>query len=162
MKVMAAAGYGPLESLKLHELPLLEPRHGEVRVRVVASALNPADYKVVLGTLKFLHARNKPLVVGYDFSGTVDAVGPGSRKSPPVTTSLASCRTGPFNRQGAFAEALIARCDEIALKPKSVSHELAAAAATTGLTALQSLRDLGRLRAAAACSSPVSRAASGR
>jgi NADPH:quinone reductase-like Zn-dependent oxidoreductase len=58
------------------DAPVPAPRAGEVRVRVVASALNPADYKVILGTLKFLHARNLPLVVGYDFSGTVEAVGP--------------------------------------------------------------------------------------
>jgi len=53
---------------------------GEVRVRVVASAINPADYKVLLGTVKFLHGRNRPPVVGYDFSGTVDAVGPDVRE----------------------------------------------------------------------------------
>jgi NADPH:quinone reductase-like Zn-dependent oxidoreductase len=54
---------------------------------------------------------------------------------------------GPGNKRGAFAQALIARCDEIALKPARVSHEVAAAAATTGLTAIQSIRDLGRLPA---------------
>ncbi len=77
MKAMTAAGYGPLEQLQSADAPMPTPGRGEVRVRTVASALNPADYKVLLGTMKFLHARNRPLIVGYDFSGTVDAVGPG-------------------------------------------------------------------------------------
>jgi len=75
MKAMAASAYGPLEGLGQIEVPLPTPGRGEVRVRVVASALNPADYKVLLGTMKFLHGRNRPLIIGYDFSGTVDAVG---------------------------------------------------------------------------------------
>ena len=118
MKAIAAPGYGPLERLAVMDVPLPIPGAGEVRVRVVASALNPADYKVVLGTLKFLHARNRPLIVGYDFSGTVDAVGSvGHAACRSATTSSASCPYGPGNRRGAFAESLIARSDEIALKP---------------------------------------------
>jgi NADPH:quinone reductase-like Zn-dependent oxidoreductase len=147
MKAIAAPGYGPLERLVQVEVPLPSPGPGEVRVRVIASALNPADYKVLLGTLKFVHARTRPLVVGYDFSGTIDAVGP-SVTAPSVGDDVFGFLPyGPGNKRGAFAESLVAKCDEIALKPISVSHELAAAAATTGLAALQSIRDLGRLPA---------------
>ena len=147
MKVMAAPGYGPLEALAETEAPLPNPGRGEVRVRVVASALNPADYKVILGTLKFLHARNRPLVVGYDFSGTIDAVGPAVADLAVGDDVFGFLPYGPTNRRGAFAEALLAKTSEVARKPKSVSHERAAAAATTGLTAIQSMRDLGRLAA---------------
>ena len=147
MKAMAAPGYGPLEKITQTEIPLPEPKAGEVRVRVVASALNPADFKVVLGTLKFLHARNKPLVVGYDFSGTVDAVGPGVSDFAAGDDVFGFLPYGPFNNRGAFAEALIASTNEIAKKPNAVSHEIAAAAATTGITAIQSIRDLGKLPA---------------
>jgi len=147
MKAMAAPRYGPLEGLKQMDLPLPTPGRGEVRVRVVASALNPADYKVLLGKMKFLHGRNRPLVLGYDFSGTVDAVGADVSGRSVGDEVFGFLPYGPFNRRGAFAEALIARCDEIALKPKGVSHEAAAASATTGLTAIQSMRDLGRLPA---------------
>jgi len=52
---------------------------------------------------------------------------------------------GPFNRRGSFAEVLIASADEIALKPAGVSHIQAAAAATPGLTAIQGMRDVGKL-----------------
>ncbi|MBK9759474.1 MAG: alcohol dehydrogenase catalytic domain-containing protein [Flavobacteriales bacterium] len=76
MKVMATDGYGPIERLSLMSIPLPEPGKSEVRVRVHASAINPADFKVITGSMKFLHARNRPLVVGYDFSGVIDKVGP--------------------------------------------------------------------------------------
>jgi NADPH:quinone reductase-like Zn-dependent oxidoreductase len=147
VKAIAAPGYGPLERLAQIDAPEPTPGRGEVRVRVVASALNPADYKVLLGTLKFLHARNRPLVVGYDFSGTIDAVGGGVTGLSAGDDVFGFLPYGPFNHRGAFAEALVAKCDEIAVKPRSVSHETAAASATTGLTAIQSIRDLGRLPA---------------
>jgi NADPH:quinone reductase-like Zn-dependent oxidoreductase len=147
MKAIAAPGYGPLERLAQIDAPLPTPRGGEVRVRVVASALNPADHKVILGTLKFLHARNRPLIVGYDFSGTIDAVGPSVTGVSVGDDVFGFLPYGPGNDRGAFAESLIAKSDEIAAKPKSVSHATAAAAATTGLTAIQAIRDLGRLPA---------------
>jgi NADPH:quinone reductase-like Zn-dependent oxidoreductase len=145
MKVMGADQYGPLEQLKLLEIPTPEPGPGEVRVRVVASALNPADYKVVLGTMKFLHARNFPMVVGYDFSGTVEALGPGVDQVKMGDEVFGFLPYAMANRRGAFAEKLVARVDELALKPSGVSHLQAAAAATAGISAIQSLRDLGRL-----------------
>ena len=147
MKAIAAPTYGPLEHLAQIEAPLPTPGRDEVRVRVVASALNPADYKVILGTLKFLHARNRPLIVGYDFSGTIDAIGPDVTAFGVGDEVFGFLPYGPFNNRGAFAEALVAKCNEIAAKPRSVSHDRAAAAATTGLTAIQSIRDLGRLPA---------------
>jgi NADPH:quinone reductase-like Zn-dependent oxidoreductase len=145
MKAIAAPSYGPLERLALVDAPLPIPGRGEVRVNVVASALNPADYKVLLGTMKFLHARNRPLVMGYDFSGTVSAVGPSVTSVSVGDDVFGFLPYGPGNARGAFAESLIARCDEIAVKPARVPHEMAAAAATTGVTAIQSIRDLGRL-----------------
>jgi NADPH:quinone reductase len=145
MRAIAAPAYGSLERLAQIDTPLPIPGRGEVRVRVVASALNPADYRVLLGKMKFLHGRHRPLVVGYDFSGTVDAVGT-SVTGVSLGDDVFGCLPyGPGTNRGAFAEALVAKCDEMALKPRSVSHEIAAASATTGLTAIQSIRDLGRL-----------------
>src|ERR1700678_2273256 len=135
MKAIAAPDYGPLERLAEIDVPMPTPGRGEVRVRVVASALNPADFKVILGTLKFLHARNRPLIVGYDFSGTVDAVGTSVTGISVGDDVFGFLPYGPGNNRGAFAEALIAKHDEIEVKPKGVSHATAAAAATTGLTA---------------------------
>ncbi len=145
MRVMATKQYGPLGQLQVFEIPTPEPDQGEARVRVCASALNPADYKVVLGTMKFLHGRNFPMVVGYDFSGTIEALGPGVDRVKVGDDIFGFLPYGMGNRRGAFAETLIAKIDELALKPSGVTHLQAAASATTGLSALQSLRDLGRL-----------------
>jgi len=147
MRVLATDRYGPLDRLKVVEVPVPEPEEGEVRVRVAASALNPADYKVAQGTVKFLHARNFPMVLGYDFSGTVDAVGRNTGEIGPGAEVFGFVPYSPTNRRGTFAEAVIARADQLAVKPAAVSHVQAAAAATPGMTALQSLRDLGRMQA---------------
>ena len=146
MKAIAAARYGSLDALGPIDAPVPDPKAGQVRVRVHASALNPADYKVVLGTMKFLHGRRFPLVVGYDFSGVVDAAGEGAGfvAGDEVYGFLPY---SPMNNRGAFAELLVADAREIAKKPAGVTHATAAAAATPGLTALQMLRDLGRLGA---------------
>jgi NADPH:quinone reductase-like Zn-dependent oxidoreductase len=147
MKAIAAPTYGPLSTLVEIDAPVPTPGPGEVRVRVVASALNPADYKVILGTFKMLHARNRPLVVGYDFSGTVDAVGPSVTGVSLGDDVFGFLPYSSGNRRGAFAEWLLAESDEMAIKPPGISHAIAAAAATTGLAAIQSIRDLGRLHA---------------
>jgi NADPH:quinone reductase-like Zn-dependent oxidoreductase len=98
--------------------------------------------------VKFLHARKFPMVLGYDFSGTVEAIGRDVSQIAVGDDVFGFLPYSPTNRRGAFAEALIARANELALKPNAVSHAQAAAAATSGLTALQSLRDLGRLHQA--------------
>jgi NADPH:quinone reductase-like Zn-dependent oxidoreductase len=144
MRAMALRKYGHLEDMEKIELPLPEPKKGEVRVRVHASALNPADYKVGLGQVKFLRARRFPMVLGNDFSGVIEAVGENSDWKIGESV-FGFLPYGPFNRKGAFAETLIARTDEIASKPPGVSHIQAAAAATPGLTAIQGIRDAGKL-----------------
>ncbi len=145
MRSIAASKYGSLDNLAPVDVALPEPKPNQVRVRVNASALNPADYKVVLGTLKFLHARNFPMIVGYDFSGTIDACGADVKDFRAGDDVFGFLPYGPGNRRGAFAEMLVADATEIARKPASVTHVRAAAAATPGVTAIQMIRDLGRL-----------------
>ena len=145
MRALAAPTYGPIENLKVVELPLPEPGPGEVRVRVMASALNPSDGKTLLGKIKLLHAKVFPFVVGWDLSGVVDAVGPGQtdlRVGQEVFGFHAYSRTTKF---GALAEFTVLPATQLAAKPANVSHESAAAAATVGITALQALRDCGRM-----------------
>jgi NADPH:quinone reductase-like Zn-dependent oxidoreductase len=145
MKAIAAPDYGPLEALTTIDLPLPSPGRGEVRVRVAASALNPADYKVILGEVKFLHGRQRPLTMGYDFSGTIDEVGADAGGFAIGDDVFGFLPYSLGNQRGAFAEAVVASALAIAKKPGSVSHLIAAASATTGLTAIQALRDLGKL-----------------
>ncbi|CAA9505516.1 MAG: hypothetical protein AVDCRST_MAG96-2195 [uncultured Segetibacter sp.] len=144
MRAIGLKQYGSLDGFAPIELSLPEPRKGEVRVRVHASAINPADYKVALGELKFVHARNFPMILGYDFSGVIEALGEGSEWNIGDAV-FGFLPYAPSNARGAFAEALIAKTNEITLKPTGVSHIQAAVAATPALTALQAIRDIGKL-----------------
>jgi NADPH:quinone reductase-like Zn-dependent oxidoreductase len=98
-----------------------------------------------MGQVKFLHGRKFPMVLGYDFSGVVDAAGEGQTRWKIGDPVFGFLPYGPTNDQGAFAEFLIAHEDRVGLKPASISHDQAAASATAALTALQGIRDKGKL-----------------
>ena len=143
MRAMAAGKSG----VELTEIPKPIPGRGEVRIKVIASAVNPAEEKVISGDFvgRFLHARISPLIVGWDFAGTVDAVGDGVtdlKEGDAVWGHLAFSHS---QRQGVFAEYITVSQEELAVKPENVPFHVAAAAATVAMTSLQSLRDLGRL-----------------
>jgi NADPH:quinone reductase-like Zn-dependent oxidoreductase len=145
MRAMTLKAYGAKDGYVLSDLPSPEPRQRELRIKVHTSAFGPADYKVSRGIVKFLHARNFPMVLGYDFSGVVDATGPGESCWKVGDNVFGFLPYGPSNKQGAFSEFVMARADQIALKPAKVSHAQAAAAATAGLTAIQGIRDQGEI-----------------
>lgn len=145
MRAICLTKYGSIDNLVQIELPKPQPQKKQVLVKVYASALGPADQKVALGTVKFLHGRRFPMVLGYDFAGVVESVGPGETQWKPGDCVFGFLPYGPANNQGAFAEFIVTQADQIALKPDNVSHSQAAAAATSALTALQCIRDQGRL-----------------
>lgn len=133
--------------LSVVQLPDPEPAAGEVRVRVVHAATNPADWKVLGGGFlaAILHGRAAPLVVGYDFFGVVDRVGAGASVAPG--TAVAGFL--PYGREtlrGTYAELVVTRPDRIVAIPDGFDPRVAAAFPTGGATALQGLRDLGRLK----------------
>ncbi len=144
MKAIGVPEAGAFDKLGPVTVEPPAPADGQVEVRVHASAVNPADLKVLRGEFagRVLHARTKPLVSGYDFSGVVERDAGDLHAGDEVYGFLAYSSK---NRQGAFGERVIAERAAIARKPAGVSHETAAAAATPGLTALQALRDLGHL-----------------
>src|SRR5271156_3606086 len=74
MEALCLHSYGePIEVLHLEEVAIPSPASGQVRVRVHACALNPADWAVCAGFLPVPPPRG----IGFDVSGTVDAVGEG-------------------------------------------------------------------------------------
>ena len=95
----------------------------------------------------FLHAKNFPTAIGFDFSGVVEEVGAnvrGRSVGDEVFGFLAYARS---NKQGSFAELVAVSPETVGTKPPGVTHEDAAATATVGSTALQALRGKGRLKA---------------
>ncbi len=140
---MAATGDG----VGMVEIPTPAPGSGEVRVKVIASAVNPGEEKVIGGDFvgRFLHAKTSPLVLGWDFAGTVDALGDGVTDVDEGAAVWGHLEYSPTQKQGTYAEYVTVPRAAFAAKPDDVPYHVAAAAATVTMTSLQSLRDLGRL-----------------
>ncbi len=138
--------YGTPQVLKLEEVAKPVPADDELLVKVRAASLNPLDWHYLSGTPYIVRldagiGAPKDPRMGVDFSGTVEAVG----------KSVQHFKVGDEvfgGRDGAFAEYLTVRESRaVAVKPAGVSFEQAAALPIAAITALQALRDKGKLRA---------------
>ncbi len=140
--------HGTIDSLRIGDIepPKLTPN--TILVRVRAASINPADLKVIRGKDGggFLHAKNFPTAIGFDFSGVVEQVGARAQGRELGDEVFGHLAYSPTTKQGSFAELVAVKPESVGLKPPSVSHEEAAAAATVGCTALQGLRDRGGLK----------------
>ena len=114
----------------------------------IAASVNPADLKVITGKDggRFLHAKNHPTAIGFDFSGTVEEVGANVRGRSVGDEVFGFLAYSFSTKQGSFAELVAVKPDRVGVKPPGISYEAAAAAATVGCTALQGLRERGRLK----------------
>jgi NADPH:quinone reductase-like Zn-dependent oxidoreductase len=143
MKAIRIHKYGGPEVLKYEDAPRPEPQAGEVLVRVHAAGVNPIDWKVREGYMKDLWPHKFPLILGWDLSGVVEEIGTGvSRlKKGDEVYSVPDA-----SRDGAYAEYIVVRASELALKPKSLHHIRAAAVPLAALIAWQSLFDTAQLQ----------------
>jgi NADPH:quinone reductase-like Zn-dependent oxidoreductase len=146
MQAFVYEQYGPPEVLQLRELEKPAPADDELLVRVHAASVNPFDWHMLTGTPYMVRLQAglrgpKGGRLGIDYSGTVEAVGAGVTQFEPGDEVFGG-------RDGAFGEYVTPREDgAVARKPANVSFEQAAAVGIAGLTALQGLRDKGRLQA---------------
>ncbi len=132
-------GYGPHDRIVLDELPVPQPLVGEVRVRVQACGVSFVDLLLARGGY---HVRpTPPFVPGSEFSGVVDAVGPGT------TTSLKPGDRVCGTRQGAWSEAICVREISVFGVADDASFIDTAVLPAPYGTALYALRERGRLRA---------------
>ena len=140
MRAMAATGDG----VEMTEIPKPTPNPGEVRVKVIASAVNAGEEKVIGGDFvgRFLHVKTSPLVLGWDVAGTLDALGDGVTDIDEGAAVWGHLAYSMSQTQGAFAEYVTLPRAALAAKPHDVPYHVAAAAGTVAMTSLQSLRDL--------------------
>jgi NADPH:quinone reductase-like Zn-dependent oxidoreductase len=136
--------YGdPKEVVELRRVPKPALADDQVLVRVRATSINRGDYYMIAAPGILLRPmmggfrRPKSEQIGGDFAGVVEAVGKDVTDFAPGDEVFGS-------RTGAFAEYVAARM--LAKKPANVTFEGAAAVAVSALTALQALRDHGRLQ----------------
>ena len=144
MKAIVRDTYGTPDVLKLAEVEKPELPDDRVLVRVHAASLARGDWYTLSGILVARTAtglrKPKSRLMGGDFAGTIEAVGSEVTEFQPGDEVFGA-------RSGALAEYVAARTSAVALKPAHVTFEEAAAVATSAITALQGLRDKGRLEA---------------
>jgi NADPH:quinone reductase len=122
-------------NLELVDLPLPEPQAGEVRVKVAAASVNGFDLSVAAGRTKAYMEHRYPLVLGKDFAGTVDAVGPDT-DGFDVGDHVFGTVTKEFLGDGSFAEyATVPVKVGIAHLPETVSFVDGAALGLAGSAA---------------------------
>jgi NADPH:quinone reductase-like Zn-dependent oxidoreductase len=144
MKAIVQNSYGSPDVLELKEINKPVPQEHEVLVRVHASGLNAGDVFSMKGSpwlARFSVGFPKPkdYVLGWDMAGIVEAVGPQATRFRPGDEVFAACSS-------TLAEYVCVAEDKLVIKPTNLTFEQAAAVPTAAITALQGLRDAGKLQ----------------
>jgi len=145
MKAIVQNAYGSPDVLKLKEVNQPVAKEIEVLVRVKAAALNAGDIFSMRGSpwlARFSVGFPKPkdYILGWDMAGSVQAIGNKVTRFQPGDEVFAACSS-------TLAEYVCIAEDNLAMKPTNLTFEQAAAVPTAAITALQGLRDAGKLRA---------------
>jgi NADPH:quinone reductase-like Zn-dependent oxidoreductase len=117
-----------------------DPSEGKVLVKVKAAGVNPTDWKISEGYMQQIMPLEFPATLGWDFSGIVEKAGAGVSDIKQGDEAYGRASV-VFGGSGTFAEMALANADNIAQKPKTLSHEDAAGLPTVGVTAWQALVD---------------------
>jgi NADPH2:quinone reductase len=139
MKAIQCQEWGGPETLRLVEVPLPEPKAGEVRLRVKAAGVNFPDALII--QKKYQMQPPLPFTPGSEVAGTVDALGDGVTHVKPGDRVIA------FVGLGAFAEYVCAPAAQTIPIPAALSDEVAAAFTLTYATSHHALFDRAQLRA---------------
>ena len=144
MKAIVITRYGPPDVLQFKEVTKPTPADDEVLIRVYAAAVNPMDRFFMRGAplIRLIPGLRKPKhkILGCDIAGRVEAVGRHAKQFQPGDEVFGG------KGVGGFAEYVCALGDKLALKPANLSFEDAAAVPVAAITALQGLRDKGRIQ----------------
>jgi NADPH:quinone reductase-like Zn-dependent oxidoreductase len=145
MKAITYCDYG-IANLKLEEIEKPTPNDDQILVKVRAASVNPYDWHFIEGTPKIMRMmgvglrKPKDTRLGVDFAGTVEAVGKNVTQFKPGDDVFGG-------KGGAFAEYVCRRAKgAVALKPANITFEQAASVNIAGITALQGLRDKGKVQ----------------
>jgi NADPH:quinone reductase-like Zn-dependent oxidoreductase len=144
MKAAVYCDYG-VANLKIDEIEKPAPSDDQLLIRVRGTSVNPYDWHFIEGTPKVMRLgvglrKPKNTRLGVDYAGVVEAIGKNVTRFK-VGDELFGGRTG------AFAQYICVREDGLAArKPANVTFEEAASADVAGVTALQALRDKGKLQ----------------
>lgn len=144
MKAVRIYAYGGQDQLKFEDAPMPQIGDKDVLVRVVASSINPVDWKVREGYLKEMLPLNFPVVLGWDVSGVVEAIGKSVSAFKPGDAVYSRPNIA---RDGTYAEFIAIDESELAFKPKTIAHGSAASLPLAGITAWDVLVKAGEIKA---------------
>ena len=144
MKAIVQNEYGSPDVLKLKDVDKPVVKENDILVRVHAAALNAGDYFSMRGSpflARFTVGFPKPkdYILGWDMAGRVQAVGKKVTQFQPGDEVFASCSS-------TLTEYVCVAEDKLAMKPTNLTFEQAAAVPTAAITALQGLRDAGKVQ----------------
>jgi NADPH:quinone reductase-like Zn-dependent oxidoreductase len=146
MKAVVQDVYGNPDVLQLRDIPTPAPADGEVLIRVRAAGVDQGVWHLMTGmpylVRLFGYGLKKPKVPvrGREVAGVVEAVGASVTRFQSGDEVFGTC-------EGSFAEFVCAKEDLVARKPANLTFEEAAAAPISAVTALQALRDAGKVAA---------------
>lgn len=138
MKAIQFNRFGGPEVLSYVELPDPIPEEGEVTVKILASGVNPSDWKIREGKFQARMPNVLPIIPGWECSGIVVQRGFAARRFEVGDEVFSYCRR-PWIEKGTYAEMICLPESYLSLKPKSLTHEEAAGIPLAGLTAYQCL-----------------------
>jgi NADPH2:quinone reductase len=140
MKAIRIHEFGQSEDvLKYEDVPVPEPKAGEVLIKVEAASLNRADLGLRKGTYR-IAADALPVIPGREFAGTITKLGDG------VSEYRVGQRVVGYPSLGGYAEYAVAKVSEVRLVPEGVTAAQAAALPTAFLTAWFGLKTDGALK----------------
>jgi len=144
MKAIVQDTYGSVDVLEARDIDAPAVGDHEVLVRVQAASIHVGDWILMTGSpfvMRLATGLRKPKqrVPGTDLAGTVEAVGKDVQRLRPGDAVFGWCA-------GAFAEFATADEDQLLLKPANLTFEAAAAVGVSATTALQLLRDDGKVQ----------------
>lgn len=143
MKTMQFTGYGGPEKLRFVDKPIPTPSAQQLQIRVSATSINPIDWKLHSGMLRWVKPLRFPSTPCFDFAGTITVTGAdvmGWTAGDRVFGML------PINGLGAAAEYVAVDSHYACRMPEGLSFENMAGLPLAGMTALQGLRDQGELK----------------
>jgi NADPH:quinone reductase-like Zn-dependent oxidoreductase len=139
MRAALIEAYGGTDCLVIREVERPKPGPGEVLVRVLAAGVNPLDWKVRRGEMRFVLPQKFPWIPGFEVAGVVEEVGVEVDRFTPGDAIHGGVQGG------GCAEFVVMDTKGAAMVPDGLSFEEAAAVPVAGLTAWQALVDLGEM-----------------
>jgi len=143
MKAVEINKYGGPEVLNIIEVEKPAVDDNNILVEVKASSVNPVDWKVAKGMLKFIPGQKLPKRLGSDFAGVVAEVG-----SNISDFQIGDEVYGVISaiKGGAYANFVLAESHQLSIKPKNIDFADAATIPLAALTAYQALTKIGKLK----------------